>query len=92
MQAAERILQDACGDNIKVKFYGNAPIGFYKYKYPKKLATQESYGAKVFYFLAKYERGDITNNVKHQWLDHEELEKVLPNGVKKSISQFILFT
>lgn len=77
---------------MKVKFYGNAPIGFYKYKYPKKLSTQGNYGAKVFYFLAKYEHGDITNNVKHQWLDHEELEKILPDGIKKSISQFILFT
>ncbi|XP_018317811.1 39S ribosomal protein L46, mitochondrial, partial [Mycetomoellerius zeteki] len=88
-QTAERVLQDACGANIKVKFYGNAPIGFYKYKYPKKLCEQESYGAKIFYFLAKYIDGDITNNVKYQWLDNEELEKVLPNGVQESISRFM---
>ncbi|XP_018399033.1 PREDICTED: 39S ribosomal protein L46, mitochondrial [Cyphomyrmex costatus] len=88
-QTAERVLQDACGTKIKVKFYGNAPIGFYKYKYPKKICEQGSYGAKIFYFLAKYIDGDITNDVKYQWLDNEELEKVLPNGVQESISQFI---
>ncbi|EGI68670.1 PREDICTED: 39S ribosomal protein L46, mitochondrial [Acromyrmex echinatior] len=90
-QTAERVLQDACGANIKVKFYGNAPIGFYKYKYPKKLCEQGSYGAKIFYFLAKYIDGDITNNVKYQWLDNEELKKMLPNEVQKSVSQFMLF-
>lgn len=85
-------MQDACGTKITVKFYGNAPIGFYKYKYPKKLNEQGNYGAKIFYFLAKYVDGDITSDVKYQWLDHKELEKVLPGGVQKSISQFMLFT
>jgi len=86
------VLQDTCGANIKVKFYGNAPIGFYKYKYPKKLCEQGTYGAKVFYFLAKHIDGDIISNVKYQWLDHDELEKILPNGIRESISQFMLFT
>jgi len=86
------VLQNTCGANIKVKFYGNAPIGFYKYKYPKELCEQGSYGAKVFYFLAKHIDGDIISNVKYQWLDHDELEKVLPNGIRESISQFMLFT
>ncbi|KAL0107799.1 hypothetical protein PUN28_014820 [Cardiocondyla obscurior] len=90
-QTAERVLQDACGTKIKVKFYGNAPIGFYKYKYPKKLCEQGNYGAKIFYFLAKYTDGDVSNDVKHQWLDHEELKNALPKEIKQSISQFILF-
>ncbi|KAL6258091.1 hypothetical protein P5V15_010009 [Pogonomyrmex californicus] len=89
-QTAERALQDTCGEGLKVKFYGNAPIGFYKYKYPKKLFKQGIYGAKVFYFLAKHISGNVTNNVKYQWLDHEELKKVLPNEIQKSILQFIL--
>lgn len=74
-----------------MKFYGNAPIGFYKYKYPKKLCEQGSYGAKIFYFLAKYMDGNVTSDMKHQWLDNEELERILPNGVRQSISQFMLF-
>lgn len=84
-------MQDTCGAKIKVKFYGNAPIGFYKYKYPKYLCEQGSYGAKIFYFLARHIDGDITNDVKYQWLDREESEKTLPNGVRQSISQFMLF-
>ncbi|XP_011176131.2 39S ribosomal protein L46, mitochondrial [Solenopsis invicta] len=91
-QTAERVLQEACGAEIKVKFYGNAPIGFYKYKYPKKLCEQGIYGAKIFYFLAKHIDGDVTNNVKYQWLDHDEVEKALPSGMQQSISQFMLFT
>lgn len=85
-------MQDACGTELKVKFYGNAPVGFYKYIYPKQLREQGSYGAKIFYFLAKYVDGNINdNNVKYQWLDDEEIEKILPREVKKSISQFMLF-
>ncbi|XP_032676935.1 39S ribosomal protein L46, mitochondrial [Odontomachus brunneus] len=89
-QTAERVLQNTCGTNIQVKFYGNAPIGFYKYKYPRKLQEKGSYGAKIFYFLAKYIDGDITNNIKYQWLDHDELEKALPSEMQNSISQFML--
>ncbi|XP_011883466.1 PREDICTED: 39S ribosomal protein L46, mitochondrial [Vollenhovia emeryi] len=91
-QTAERVLHDTCGAKMTVKFYGNAPIGFYKYKYPKKLIEQGSHGAKIFYFLAKHMDGDVTNGVKYQWLDHEESEKVLPSGVQQCISQFMLFT
>ncbi|EZA59262.1 39S ribosomal protein L46, mitochondrial [Ooceraea biroi] len=91
-QTAERVLQDTCGTEIKAKFYGNAPIGFYKYTYSKKLREQGSYGAKIFYFLAKYVDGSINdNNVKYQWLNHEEAEKILPNDMRKSISQFMIF-
>lgn len=93
LQTAERVLQDACGTEIKVTFYGNAPVGFYKYAYPKNLREKGSYGAKIFYFLAKYIDGNINdNNIKCKWLDHEEFDKILPNGMKKSISQFMVFT
>lgn len=48
-QAAERVLNSCSEENtMKVKFWGNAPVGVYKYKYPKdvqdKLGAQ---GAKV---------------------------------------------
>ncbi|EFN74170.1 39S ribosomal protein L46, mitochondrial [Camponotus floridanus] len=91
-QTAERVLQDTCGTNIKANFYGNAPIGFYKYKYPKELNDQGIYGAKIFYFLAKYLDGNVTNDIKYQWLDDTEFKKILPHGIQKSISQFMLFT
>ncbi|KAL6447891.1 hypothetical protein ACFW04_000160 [Cataglyphis niger] len=91
-QTAERVLLDTCGTGIKAKFYGNAPIGFYKYKYPKKLQEQGTYGAKIFYFLAKHLDGNVTSDIKYQWLDDTEFKNVLPHGIQKSISQFMLFT
>lgn len=37
-----------CGPDIKVQFYGNAPCGFYKYRYPKAVRGESgSVGAKV---------------------------------------------
>ncbi|XP_034194520.1 mitochondrial ribosomal protein L46 [Osmia lignaria lignaria] len=90
IQTAHRSLQELCGDNVKVQFYGNAPIGFYKYKYPKSIRTEGKHGAKVFYFLAKYINGDISSNVKHCWLDREELEKTVHPGVHRSLSQFLI--
>lgn len=92
MQTAERILLDTCGTEIKAKFYGNAPIGFYKYKYPKKFQEQGTCGAKIFYFLAKHLDGNVTSDIKYQWLDDTEFKNVLPHGIQKSISQFMLFT
>ncbi|XP_070157217.1 large ribosomal subunit protein mL46 [Polyergus mexicanus] len=91
-QTAERVLQDTCGTEIKAKFYGNAPIGFYKYKYPKELQKQGTHGAKIFYFLAKHLDGNVTSDIKYQWLDDTEFNNVLPHGIQKSISQFMLFT
>ncbi|GAB1860950.1 Large ribosomal subunit protein mL46 [Camponotus japonicus] len=91
-QTAERVLQDTCGTNIKASFYSNAPIGFYKYKYPKKLNDQGIYGAKIFYFLAKYLDGNVTSDIKYQWLDDTEFTNILPRGIQNSISQFMLFT
>lgn len=89
-QSAYRTIQEFCGNDIKVQFYGNAPIGFYKYKYPKNVQDKGCNGAKIFYFLAKYISGDISPNVKHCWLDREELKKTVHPSIHKSLSQFLL--
>ncbi|XP_076183636.1 mitochondrial ribosomal protein L46 [Ptiloglossa arizonensis] len=90
IQSAYRTIQEFCGNDIKVQFYGNAPIGFYKYKYPKNVQDKGCNGAKIFYFLAKYISGDISPNVKHCWLDREELKKTVHPSIHKSLSQFLL--
>lgn len=90
IETAQRTVQECCGNNIKVKFYGNAPIGFYEYKYPKGIRLEGKEGAKVFYFLAKYISGDVSSKLKHCWLDREELEKTVHPNIHKSLSQFLL--
>ncbi|OAD57059.1 39S ribosomal protein L46, mitochondrial [Eufriesea mexicana] len=90
IQTAHRTLQELCGNNIKVKFYGNAPIGFYQYKYPISMQEKGQNGAKIFYFLAKYISGDISSSVNHCWLDRKELRKVIHPAIHKSLSKFLL--
>ncbi|XP_076233267.1 mitochondrial ribosomal protein L46 isoform X2 [Calliopsis andreniformis] len=90
IQAAQRTVQELCGDNIKIKFYGNAPIGFYQFKYPKDVQDKGQNGAKIFYFLAKYISGDVIPGIQHRWLDREELRKAVHPNVHKSLSQFLI--
>ncbi|KAK2585304.1 hypothetical protein KPH14_009988 [Odynerus spinipes] len=90
-QAAERVLQEFCGTEMRVKFYGNAPIGFHKYKYPEQDKESGKCGAKVFYFLARHINGSITNDTKHQWLDKEELKKTMPHSFYQHVSDFLIF-
>ena len=48
LQAAERVLVSACGDGVEARFLGNAPCGFFKYKYNNKDPSPEQpVGAKV---------------------------------------------
>lgn len=89
-QTANRTVQESCGSNVNVKFYGNAPIGFYKYKYPKDVRAKGREGAKVFYFLAKYISGDISSNAKYCWLDRGELKEYVHSNVYESLSQFLI--
>nr|XP_033321960.1 39S ribosomal protein L46, mitochondrial [Megalopta genalis]XP_033321961.1 39S ribosomal protein L46, mitochondrial [Megalopta genalis]XP_033321962.1 39S ribosomal protein L46, mitochondrial [Megalopta genalis]XP_033321963.1 39S ribosomal protein L46, mitochondrial [Megalopta genalis] len=88
IETARRTVEEFCGNNIGVQFYGNAPIGFYTYKYPKQLEGKD--GAKIFYFLAKYINGDISSKLQHCWLDREELEKIVHPRLYRSLSQFLL--
>lgn len=46
-QCADRVLKEKCGQDLKVQVFGNAPCGFYKYKYPKSVRSEDSVGAKV---------------------------------------------
>lgn len=89
-QTAERVLKETCGDGLNVKFYGNAPCGFYKYKYPKTIRESGVIGAKVFYYQAKYLDGSLESEVEYQWLDRTELQKTLPEPLKNNISQFLV--
>ena len=90
IHTAYRTVQELCGNNIQVKFYGGAPIGFYQYKYPKDIRDKGRDGAKIFYFLAKYISGEISPDVKHCWLDREALKNTVHPNIYTSLSQFLL--
>ncbi|KAL2723144.1 hypothetical protein V1477_019735 [Vespula maculifrons] len=91
-QAAERVLQEFCGTEMTVRFYGNAPIGFHKYKYLEQNNKEsDKCGAKVFYFLARYIDGSIASDKKYQWLSKEELRKTIPPKFYQHVSEFLIF-
>ena len=51
-QAAERVLHKLCGETVSAQFLGNAPCGFYQYRYPP--AADLGTGAKVGVVLASF--------------------------------------
>lgn len=89
-ETAERVLKEFCGPNLSATIYGNAPLGFYKYVYPKAIRENQRWGAKIFYYLAKYNSGEVSTPVNYRWLDRQELQETLPVTMQKSISQFLV--
>ncbi|XP_036337430.1 39S ribosomal protein L46, mitochondrial [Rhagoletis pomonella] len=91
-QAAERVLREKCGLELDVKFYGNAPCGFYKYKYPVVM-RQKSIGAKVFFYRASVNGGNVNKALtkKYEWLTRSALEEKLKNSeYTESIRKFLM--
>lgn len=88
-QTAERIVKEKCGSDLKVHFYGNAPVGFYKYKYPAS-ERKEAVGAKVFFFRAIYNSGEISDKkLTYEWINDDELKKKLKsNTYYESVKSF----
>ncbi|EDV38766.1 uncharacterized protein Dana_GF24835 [Drosophila ananassae] len=90
-QTAERVLREQCGQDLQVLFYGNAPVGFHKYKYPSNQRT-ESVGAKVFFYRASVRSGQVSEKqAKFEWLPKEALNGKLTNAsYSESINKFLL--
>lgn len=88
-QTADRVIKEQLGTELKTQIYGNAPIGFYKYKYPKE-AQNASVGAKVFIYFARHNGGVINEKVNHMWLDRTELQKELPEKYHKAVQMFLI--
>lgn len=86
-QTAERVISEQC---VHVDFYGNAPCGFYKFKYPIP-QRKESVGAKVFFFRAVYKAGAISNaKSEYEWVSKDDVKKRVKEPYYNSISQFII--
>lgn len=91
-QAAERMIKATCGDSAQAQIYGNAPCGFYKYKYPRAM-RKDVVGAKVFFYRAVLKAGQVDKKLgKFEWLDKEELMAKVDKYVdyKKCLKQFIV--
>lgn len=92
-QAVERIIKERCGDSVRAQIYGNAPCGFYKYKYPKNV-QKDVVGARVFFYRAILRAGQVDKKIAttYEWLDKKELlAKVDKYGnYKKSLKKFII--
>lgn len=90
---AERTLMELFGNSLKVRYYGNAPCGFYKYKYPKEKREQSGVeGMKIFFFKAALLDGTIEK--KNDWTDYEwatvkELNNKLIQPYKKNVKLFL---
>jgi len=92
-QAAQRVIHELCGDKLQTHIYGNAPCGFYKYKYPMEI-RKDKIGAKVFFYRAILKSGKVDEKLENsfQWLDKTELfDKLKPHSAyTKSLSKFIV--
>lgn len=96
-QAAERVLFEQCGKDITVRFLGNAPWGYCRYKYSSLKPSKDiqSKGAKLFFYRAVLQDGNATENVSHipsyQWLKKEELLSTITNrNFLQSLQKFLL--
>jgi len=90
-KTAERTLVDLCGNKLSARFMGNAPLGFYKYKYPRASAAQGYTGAKVFFFKAQLRGGQVAcspDAVDFAWVSYDELPKYLTPAYLERVNKF----
>lgn len=93
-QAAERIIKEKYGRKTKVKFYGNAPCGYYKYKYPKPVRENtEAVGAKIFFMKVQYLTGILQERETlkdYCWITKKELSDHLVPSYQSAVNSFLL--
>ncbi|XP_050425432.1 39S ribosomal protein L46, mitochondrial [Adelges cooleyi] len=92
-QSAERVLKESCGDNLKARFYGNAPCGFYKFKYPKEKREQSGVeGAKIFFYKARLLEVQFDNKYSwenYEWATEQEIVNKFVQPYIKSVKLFL---
>ncbi|KYO21067.1 39S ribosomal protein L46, mitochondrial [Alligator mississippiensis] len=90
---AERALVSFLGNRIQAKFLGNAPCGLYKYKFPRAIRTENSVGAKVFFFKALLQSDHLSKEERKGdcvWVTKSEMEDYLKPEYLKQISRFVV--
>merc|ERR1712179_353348 len=95
---AERAIKQRVGDNLDVQILGNAPLSFYKFKYPKHYQEKtDRKGAKVWMF-----EGILLNNffddaaidleeglLDFQWATREELKELMDEDIYKALDNML---
>ncbi|XP_053898086.1 39S ribosomal protein L46, mitochondrial [Malaclemys terrapin pileata] len=90
---AERALATLSGNCIQAKFLGNAPCGLYKYKFPRAFRTEGSVGAKIFFFKAFLQSGDLLQAERREdyvWVSKGELGDYLKPDYLKQVNRFLM--
>ena len=97
-QTAERALSTLCGDALPFQVLGNAPLSYYKFKYPKGYQSKvDRVGAKVFIYKAYVTAGfldsvEVTPGdsvLDHQWVTIEEMQEVLDKATLRAINNML---
>ncbi|XP_014246760.1 39S ribosomal protein L46, mitochondrial [Cimex lectularius] len=89
-ETAERVVKEKLGNSMVVKFLGNAPSGFYKYKYPKSVSNRVV-GAKIFFFKAQLVSGNVDEKIckSYQWATRNQMDK-LQDDYKNKVDMFLI--
>ena len=94
-QTAERTLHTVVGPSIEARFLGNAPWGYYKYKYPKSLRRESgAIGGKVFFYKALLCGGAVEpaadEVADYRWLTAAELRQQLLSSYHRSLQRLLI--
>lgn len=92
-QTAERALSNLSENHVEACFFGNAPCGFYKYKYPKTMRGEEMIGAKVFFFKALLKSKSLLTHKKkgdYVWVSKDELKDYLKPAYLSEVNKFVI--
>ncbi|XP_027707875.1 39S ribosomal protein L46, mitochondrial [Vombatus ursinus] len=90
---AERALATLSQNSVQAKFLGNAPCGYYKFKFPQAFRTENIIGAKVFFFKALLQSGNLSQARKkddHAWVSKEELGDYLKPKYLAQVRRFFM--
>lgn len=92
-EAAERVLRESCGEDLKAQFYGNAPCGFYELKYPQAVTEKEGIeGEKVFFYKAFLTEGTLKSSPilkDFKWVVRQDFKSTLSEDYRQSIEMFL---
>jgi len=97
-ETAEKAVKQRVGDKLDVKVLGNAPLSFYKYKYPKHYQEKtDRIGAKVWFY-----KGIMLNGFQedapvileeglldYQWATRTEMEEVLDKDLYRALDNML---